>query len=105
MSFDKIVDAIIKEAMQRGEFENLPNRGKPIDLTDYFDSPEDIRVAYSILKNAGILPREAELLNEIYELKQLLATTKDEQKQKTIRREIEHKLIEFNLMMERNRHP
>ena len=33
MSFDRIVEAIIKEAMERGEFENLPGKGKPIDLS------------------------------------------------------------------------
>jgi hypothetical protein len=32
MSFDRIVEAIIQEAMARGEFENLPGKGKPIDL-------------------------------------------------------------------------
>jgi hypothetical protein len=39
MSFDRIVEAIIKEAMERGEFDNLPSMGKPIDLTEYFETP------------------------------------------------------------------
>jgi hypothetical protein len=29
MSFDRIVPAIINEAMERGEFEDLPGQGKP----------------------------------------------------------------------------
>ena len=45
MSFDKIVEALIKEAQARGEFDNLPGKGKPIDLTEYFEAPEEIRVA------------------------------------------------------------
>ena len=53
MSFDRIVEAIIKEAMERGEFDDLPGKGKPIDLTEYFETPEDVRMANSVLKNAG----------------------------------------------------
>ena len=45
MNFDKLVEAAIKEAQERGEFNNLAGKGKPIDLTAYFDTPEDIRVA------------------------------------------------------------
>jgi len=34
MAFERIVEALIKEALERGEFDNLPGKGKPIDLTD-----------------------------------------------------------------------
>lgn len=50
MAFDRIVEAIVKDAMERGEFDNLPGRGKPIDLTEYFDTPEEVRLANSLLK-------------------------------------------------------
>jgi len=73
MNFDKLVESIIKEAQEQGEFDNLPGKGKPIDLTPYFDTPEDVRMAYSVLKNAGINSPEAELLKEIAELKQAYA--------------------------------
>ena len=53
MSFDKIVEELIKKAQERGEFDNLPGKGKPIDLSAYFEMPEDVRVAHSVLKNAG----------------------------------------------------
>jgi len=65
MSFDKAIEEIIKKAQKRGEFDNLPGRGKPIDLSEYFETPEDIRVAQSVLKNAGMAPREVDLLKEI----------------------------------------
>jgi hypothetical protein len=103
MSFDKIVEAIIKEAMERGEFEDLPGKGKPIDLTAYFDTPEEIRMAHSILKNAGVAPREVDLLKEIAELKQILAALLDEKKKPEIQKQIEKKQVEFNLMMEQQR--
>ena len=69
MSFDRIVEALIQEAMARGEFDNLPGQGKPIDLTDYFNTPEDLRVAQAMLKNADMVPVEVELLQEIVALR------------------------------------
>jgi Domain of unknown function (DUF1992) len=79
MSFDRIVEAIIQDAMERGEFEDLPGKGKPIDLTGYFDTPEEVRLAHSILKNAGMAPREVDLLKEIGELRQILSALLDEE--------------------------
>jgi len=102
MNFDKAVESIIKEAMERGDFDNLPGKGKPIDLTAYFDTPEDVRAAYSLLKNAGMVPREVELLKEIAELKQVESALVEEKKREEIRRQIAQKQIEFSLMMERN---
>ncbi|MBI3737829.1 MAG: DUF1992 domain-containing protein [Chloroflexi bacterium] len=102
MPFDKAVEAIIKEAMERGEFDDLPGKGKPLDLTDYFNTPEEVRAVHSILKNAGMVPREVELLKEIAELKQVESALREEKKRLEIRKEIEKKQIEFSLMMERN---
>ncbi|MCK6540620.1 MAG: DUF1992 domain-containing protein [Anaerolineales bacterium] len=103
MSFEKTVEELIRQAQERGEFDNLPGRGKPIDLTAYFDTPEEVRVAQSVLKNAGFASREVELLKEIAELKQVMAGIMEEKKKQDIRRQIEQKQIELSLMMERQR--
>jgi hypothetical protein len=101
MSFDKIIEAIIQEAMARGEFENLPGKGKPIDLTDYFNTPEDIRVAQAMLKNADIVPVEVELLQEIVALKELILSSTDEAQKAEYRKSLEDKQLQFNLLVER----
>ena len=101
--FDRIVEAIIQEAMERGEFDNLPGKGKPIDLTEYFEMPEEIRLAHSLLKNAGMTPREVELLKEIAELKQVQAALLDEKKKQQIGQQIQQKQVEFRLMLERQK--
>ena len=103
MSFDKIVEALIKEAQERGEFDNLPGKGKPIDLTAYFETPEEVRLAQSVLKNAGMTPPEVQLLQEVAELRQIQEAITDEAKKQEIRRRIEQKQLEFNLMMERQK--
>ena len=101
--FDRIVEAIIKDAMERGEFDNLPGKGKPIDLTEYFETPEEVRLAHSILKNAGMTSREVELLKEIAELKQVHSALLEEKKKQEIEKQIQQKQLEFNLMMERQK--
>jgi hypothetical protein len=101
MSFDKIVESLIREAQERGEFDNLPGRGKPIDLSAYFETPEEVRLVQSVLKNAGMTMPEVTLLKEIAELRQLLASVVDEKKKAEIQKQIQEKQIEFNLMMER----
>jgi len=103
MNFDKLVEEKIKEAQARGEFDKLSGKGKPVDLTAYFETPEDIRLAQSVLKNAGFTSREVELLNEIAALKQILASVTDEKKKQETRKQIQEKQIEFNLLMERQK--
>ena len=103
MSLDKIVEEMIKKAQARGEFDNLPGRGKPIDLTEYFEMPEDIRVAQTMLKNAGMTSREVDLLKEIAGLRQILARMVNENKKQEIQKQIQEKQIEFSLMLERQK--
>ncbi|HEU0297294.1 MAG TPA: DUF1992 domain-containing protein [Anaerolineales bacterium] len=103
MSFDKIVEELIKKAQERGEFDNLPGKGKPIDLSAYFEMPEDVRVAQSLLKNSGFQSREVELLNEIAQLRQILTAVTEEKKKDEIQKQIQERKIEFSLMMERQK--
>jgi hypothetical protein len=103
MAFERIVEAMIKEAMERGEFDNLPGKGKPIDLTEYFETPEDVRVAQSVLKGAGMTSREVDLLKEVAELKQILAAVLDEKKKQELEKQIRQKQMEFSLLMERQK--
>ena len=103
MAFDRIVEALIKEAMERGEFDNLPGKGKPIDLTEYFETPEDVRLANSVLKSAGMTPHEVDLLKEIADLKQVQAAVLEEKKKQAIEKQIQQKQVEFSLMLERQK--
>lgn len=103
MSLDKIIEALIQDAMARGEFEHLPGKGKPVDLSAYFDTPEDVRLAYSMLKNAGMVPQEIDLLTEIAALKEKLGTARDEAERGRLRKQIDEKQLQFNVMMERQK--
>lgn len=103
MSFDKLVEEKIREAMERGEFDNLPGKGKPLDLDAYFATPEDLRLSYSILKNAGIVPEEAQLLSEIGSLKESLEQCADSEKRNTISRRIDELMMKYSMLREHYR--
>ena len=104
MNFDRIVETAIQEAMARGEFKNLPGQGKPINLTEYFNTPEDVRVAQAMLKNAGMFPVEIELLQEIAANRELLKKAKDHSEKDKLHKLLGEKQLQFNLLLEcRNR--
>jgi DnaJ family protein C protein 28 len=65
MNWTKLVEDQIREAMARGEFANLPGAGKPLDLTENPYTPEELRLAYKILKDSGYAPLWIELHKEI----------------------------------------
>lgn len=103
MSFEKIVEALIKEAQERGDFDNLKGKGQPIDLSAYFETPEEMRLAYSALKNAGFVPPEAELLQEIAALKERLSSTYEESQRNRIKKIISEKQLQFDILLERQK--
>ncbi len=103
MSLEKAVEAIIKEAQERGDFDNLKNKGKPIDLSAYFETPEEVRMAYSMLQNAGIVSVEVELLQEIAALKERLAAIYEESQRSRIKKIISEKQLQFDVMLEKQK--
>src|SRR5262249_38222131 len=103
MFSERLIEEIIREAMEKGEFDNLAGKGKPIDLDEYFATPADVRLGYSVLKSAGCAPVEVELQKEIEALKTQLAACDDEGKRQSLSKEIESKTLKLNLMMDSNR--
>lgn len=66
-----IAERRIAEAIANGDLENLPGEGRPLALDDDSVVPEELRLAYRILKNAGFIPPEVETLNEIAQLERI----------------------------------
>jgi hypothetical protein len=99
----KSADEAIRAAMERGEFDNLSNKGKKLNLDDYFNTPEEQRVGFSILKNADYVPEEVQLLKEIGDLQEKLAQTSEEAERKKVLKEIESRRLKYNLLMDRRK--
>jgi len=75
----EVAEHHIRDAIQRGEFDNLPGKGKPLPQDDTPLIPEDLRMAYKILKNSGHLPPEIADRKEINTALELLENCHDEQ--------------------------
>ena len=78
LALERLAEQRIEEAQARGDFDNLPGAGRPLDLEDDTLVPEDLRVAYRILKNSGLVPPEVEARRTIAELERLLIEGTDE---------------------------
>ncbi|MBI4265250.1 MAG: DUF1992 domain-containing protein [Acidobacteria bacterium] len=48
-----------------------------MNLEEYFSTPEDVRMAYSMLKNANCVPPEVQLMNEVSQLQHAVAQAPD----------------------------
>lgn len=98
--FHRIAEQKIREAIKNGEFDNLEGAGKALDHSEYFNAPPEMRMCYHILRNAGVVPDEVEILNGIHRItKQIKAALTPEEKEKLIR----DKVIlqsKYNLMKE-----
>lgn len=85
--FEKLVEQRIDDARRKGVFDNLPGTGKPLTLEEGANVPEDLRLAYKILKNADCIPPELEVRKEIQQTEDLLeAMTDTREKYKTLKR-------------------
>ena len=102
MGFDKLADRRIREAMSEGKFDRLPRRGA-LDLEDYFKVPADRRMAYSILKSAGFVPEEVELLRELHRLRREIENAADETTRSRLRNALSATQLKLDLALERSR--
>jgi DnaJ family protein C protein 28 len=53
---ESLTEKRLREAIENGEFDDLPGKGEPIDLQENpFEDP-DLRVVHRLLRNAGFAP-------------------------------------------------
>lgn len=76
-AFEWIAEQRIREAIERGQFNNLPGEGKPLNLDDYWQQDPEHRMAYIVLKNSGYLPPRLYLRKEIERLSESVAIEMD----------------------------
>ncbi|BBB92826.1 MAG TPA: DUF1992 domain-containing protein [Methylomusa anaerophila] len=99
----KIAEEKILEAIENGELDNLPGKGKPLDLQDCCHIPPELRAGYKILKNAGLLPEEMELQKEIAALEKFIADCQQEDEKESLRKKLIEKNLYYDILMEKRR--
>jgi hypothetical protein len=100
LAWQLIAENRIQEALERGEFDDLPGSGRPLDLSDYFGTPVRDRMAFSLLRSAGVLPPELELLKEAETLERALATCSDERRRSRMQQQIQARRTAFSMALE-----
>ncbi|MGC2237610.1 MAG: DUF1992 domain-containing protein [Pyrinomonadaceae bacterium] len=103
MSIEKFIEERITQAMANGEFDNLKGAGKPLNLDTYFNTPEDIRLGYTLLKNNDFVPEEVELLKEIGVLREKLKNCADESEKQILTKKLNEKSLALTIILERNK--
>jgi hypothetical protein len=100
--FQRLAEQRILEAQRKGEFDDLPGKGKPLELEDLSWVPDELRIGYMVLKNAHVLPPEAELLKDIHILEDLLKHVEDEGERKALAKSIQWKVIRLDILKRRS---
>src|SRR5947209_16335235 len=78
LALELIAEKKIRDAIRAGAFDDLPGAGRPLDLDDDKLIPEELRIAYRILKNAGCVPPEIEARKEAATLRKLITAATDD---------------------------
>ena len=100
--FWRVAEERILEAQRAGAFDDLPGKGKPLKLEDLSWVPEDLRIGYLVLKNAHVLPPEAELLKDIHTLEDLLKHVEDEGARRALAKSLQWKMIRLDMLKRRS---
>lgn len=96
--FEGLVEQRIKQAQEKGEFDNLEGNNKPLKFTDN-NVPEELRLAHKILKNAGFAPPEVELKKKIKNTEDLLDNANyDSEQQRKIQKKLNYYLMKLEAM-------
>jgi hypothetical protein len=94
---DKLAEQKITEAIEKGELDDLPGRGQPLCLDDDDLVPEDLRVAYRLLKNAGFLPPQFNMRKEIANVELLLAQARSQEERAILNKRLSYLLTQLSL--------
>ncbi|HEY5983801.1 MAG TPA: DUF1992 domain-containing protein [Anaerolineales bacterium] len=99
----KLVEQMIQDAIDRGELDDLPGAGKPLKLDAYFETPPEVRVALSVLRNAGVPSPEIELLRQIHELEDAIGAAATQAERTNCARKIRALRLRLDLLNDQGR--
>jgi hypothetical protein len=99
----RIAEDKIRESIKNGEFANLPGFGKPMELEDLSHIPEDLRIGYLMLKNAGYVSEEADLKKELLSIEDLIRCCKNESEKEKLEKKLNEKLLRLHMLMKKRK--
>ena len=94
----RIAERKISEAIQQGLLDTQNWRNRSLPMTNDNLVPEELRMAYKILKNAGYLPPEIEAKKEIQAIEDLLSACEDECTRLKQIKKLNYLVLKLNIM-------
>ena len=103
-TLDDHIAAKLRESASSGELQSAPSFGKPLDFGDgYFETPEELRMGFKVLKDAGFVPPEVEMLHQVAALQSQLEATTDDAEAAPLRQRISELRQHIALRLEKLR--
>ena len=94
---DKLAEQKITEAIERGELDDLPGKGKPLELDGDAMVPEELRAGFRLLKNAGYLPAELQLRKDIESVESLIIQARCGEERRKLTRKLRYLLMQLGI--------
>jgi hypothetical protein len=96
---DRIVEARIREARERGDLDDLPGHGKPLNLDDLNGLTAEQRFEALLLRSCGELAPEVALTREIRAFRERLASCESEAERARLREALQNKAAELSALV------
>lgn len=94
-----IAEQKIREAEKSGLFDGISGKGKPLPADELAGVPEELRLSYKLLKNAGALPEELQIRKDLVTLSDLLGACREPEAAEKLKKELNEKRLRYRLMM------
>jgi len=101
---DDHIGRSLAESEKSGELRSARNFGKPLDLGDGYDeTPVELRMGYKMLKDAGVVPHEVQLMRDIETLRRQLDGAPDDDAARAGRQKLSEMQQQLALRLEKLR--
>lgn len=101
-SLDERIGECVAQALASGELQRSTAWGRPLPDDGYFDAPPELRLAFKVLQNAGHVPAEVELMQELQRWRdRLAALAADGAEARALRERIAERELLIRLRVER----
>ncbi len=97
-----MTDEKIRKAYEDGEFENLPGYGMRLEFDDLSHVPPEMRMAYKMMKNAGMM-EEQQVRTEIEYLEDLIEGARSDVEEARLNQRLTEKQLRLQQLIQKKK--
>jgi hypothetical protein len=95
---EDLISELFRQSSEKGDLDNLPGKGKPLQLDDDSEAAPEDRMVNRFMKSNNILPKWVELSKQIEAETDELKLIKEPSALDEKRRQINKKIDDYNLL-------